>query len=285
MKKMRLFGLLMAMIMGLGFTSCEEDEVSISILIDGTVPEEVAVGETLAFNYSVTIDNNKLESVEILQNYELYDFINEFSSDLTYNGTFSFTAYEDNIGTQNFAFEVTDNKGNTETRAFTFEVVSAAGEINSYEAKLLGSYTASAGSFYSSTNNTVYSQADAKANYELIDFVYFYGNTGFATIAAPNHDGAISVYNNATNGLATWTARNATKFKITLLGQTEFDGIEDDALIVAEENISNSSASQLAEGDVVAFTTVDDKQGLFLVKEVTGTGGASTITIQVKVQQ
>lgn len=292
MKKTKLFGLLLAMIVGIGFTACEDDEdANISILIEGTVPDKVTVGEAVTISYSVTIDKNKLESIDILQKqeslYVSFEEIPEFDSNTSHTDNFIFTPTVDDIGIQEFAIDVTDNKGTNKIRTFSFEVVSAAGEIEIYEAKLLGSFTSSeAGSFYSTTNNQVYMNQPAFENQALIDFVYFYGSANQATIAAPDDAGAAAVYTNEAYGLSKWTTkRNATKFKISLKEQAEFDAIEDDALIVTESNLNNSSASKLVEGNVVAFETEANKKGLFLVKSISGTAGNSTITIQVKVQK
>lgn len=277
MKRMKLFGLLMAMIVGIGFTACEEDEASISILIDGTIPEEVAVGTTLTVNYSVTIENNKLESVEILQNNLAYgDIVLDFASDLTYNGQFSFTPQVSEIGTQYFGIKVTDNKGNTELRNFSFEVVSGAGEIDTYTAVLLGNQGSNEGSFYATSTNKVYKYAETAANAATIDLVYLLNGESHV-IAAPSDAAVIAQYSQ----VADWSVRNDTELKISLLSSAEFSAISDDAVITAQTNVELSIVSGLAVGDVVAFTTEANKKGLFIVEAIAN----NTMTIEVKVQQ
>ncbi len=291
MKKMKLFGLLMALIVGLGFTACsDDDDVIISILIEGIPTEAVTVGETAQISYSVNIDKNKLESIEISQkndngDYETKEKIDKFTSNTSYNGTFSYTPTEEEVGKQAFNLIVIDNKGNYGLRDFTIDVESAYGEIENYEAVLMGSYDSKLGSFYSISNNKTYSVADAKANSSVIDFAYYYGATNLAVIAAPSDSEAATVYAGLT-GLATWTTRNATKFKLeSSLSEEEFNGIENDALIASQSDITVSKATKLNKGDIVAFETAAGKKGLFFVKDIKGTGGDSSITINVKVQK
>ncbi len=137
------------------------------------------------------------------------------------------------------------------------------------------------GSCYASSTNTVYKIAEAKANSSVIDFVYYYGPNNLATIAAPDDSDAATVY----ASLTTWTTRNTTKFKLeSSLSEEEFNGIENDALIASQTDITNSAVTKLNEGDIVAFETAAGKKGLFLVKNISGKSEGA-ITINVKVQK
>lgn len=54
MRRTKLFGLMMALVVGMGFTSCSDDEDAfINITVEGNVPETLTVGESLTINYSV----------------------------------------------------------------------------------------------------------------------------------------------------------------------------------------------------------------------------------------
>ncbi|MGQ1947636.1 hypothetical protein ACT3CD_11120 [Geofilum sp. OHC36d9] len=284
MKKMKFFAMMaVAILMGVSFTACEEDEASISIAVDGSIPAEVTVGTTLTFNFNVVSDN-KIETIKLIKNNETIVSVSEDDlGKLTYSGTFSYNTAE--VGTTYLSIEVTDKKGNVETKSYTVEVIAAAGEIDTYTAKLLGSYEATPGSFFATTTGLVYKQDEAKTNSSIIDFVYYYGTTKNATIAAPNDEGAIATYTNATYGLSTWATKNSTKFAMSTVSASEFDAMEDDAVISEEENVTSSAVAGLEVNDVAAFTTAAGKKGLFKVVSVSGTGGSSTIEIDVKVQK
>ena len=103
---------------------------------------------------------------------------------------------------------------------------------------------------------------DAKTNSTLIDFLYYYGATNKASIAAPDDADAATVFNNANNGLATWSTRNSTKFKTTALSAAEFDALANDLLIVSNATgASDTDENNLAVGNVIAFITDADKTG------------------------
>jgi hypothetical protein len=270
----------MTIMMGVSFTACEDEDAVISIAVDGTIPTEVTVGTTLIFNFNVVSDN-KIENVELIKNNETIQSASEDDlGNLTYSGSFYHETTE--VGTNYISIEVTDKQGNVETKSYTVEVTAA---INTYSAILLGSYSAEVGSFFSTSTGSVYTQADAKTNSNSIDFVYYYGTTNLATIAAPDESGAESIYDNTSTGLQTWSTQNSTKFVMSSVTTSEFDDMEDDIDISGDTNVNNSAVTALEENDVVAFTTADDKDGLFKVISITGTGGSSTIEIEVKVKK
>jgi hypothetical protein len=277
MKKMRLFGLLMAVIMGVSFTSCEEDEANISITIDSTtpIPTNVVAGETISFKFVVVSDNN-IEEIRFKENYNVLPngSITEFTAKKSHNGIFGFQTTT--ATTLKFAIEVEDSKGNIEAYPFDVVVAPAPGDINTYTAVLLGNQSSNTGSFYSTSTNEVFQLAQSEDNAAKIDFVYLLDDTKHV-MAAPNDAFVPTKY----AGVADWTPRNATKFKITLLSTAEFDGIINDAKITEQSNVELSIVSELAADDVVAFTTAQGKKGLFKIETIAN----NTMTIKVKVQE
>jgi len=190
-------------------------------------------------------------------------------------------------GTEKWDFTVTDSNGGSATVSVTITttVPTTYGPIFSYPTKVLGAQTSATGSSFASSNGTVYSLADAKINSALIDWVYFYGATNFATICAPNDADAAAVFNNATNGVATWATRNATVFK-TATGIGNWNSITNDSTILAQTSsgVTGSKVNNLATGYFLAFITATGKKGLIKVNSLTPDATGS-IDIDVKVQQ
>lgn len=162
------------------------------------------------------------------------------------------------------------------------------GTIRSYTATLLGGQSNSNGSFYSSSDNMVYTSTQTGADTALqrkTDLVYFYGTTNAATIAAPNDADAATAHN--ANSLPNWTITNATKFKTTSFTAAQFNASMNDSLAIAATTGADlTKANQLTVGQVVGFVTARGKKGIFSVTAIGGTDAATrTITINVKVQE
>lgn len=184
-----------------------------------------------------------------------------------------------------FTFEAIDKDGEdyaaTKTVTITLEEpASQYGNITSYTSKVLGSYNATVGSSFASADGTVYSWSDATSNSSLIDWVYYYGATNEATIAAPNDADANTVFD-----FSGWNTKNETKFGTTSYTATEFDDMTNDELIVENSNsVSSTDASKLSVNEVIAFETVGGKKGLIKITNI-NTGSDGDITISVKMQE
>ncbi len=164
--------------------------------------------------------------------------------------------------------------------------------INTYTAKIFGDQTNnSAGSFFATSNGTVYTQAQAKANDSLVDLVYYYGATNKATIANPTDADAATIFDNPTTGLQTWTKKNNTELRATILTADIFNTISADSTLTKLYTASAigsalTDATDLAVGDVIAFKTVKNKQGfLKVVTIIENNSNADYITVDVKVQK
>jgi hypothetical protein len=192
---------------------------------------------------------------------------------------------------------VTDKDDQATSKSIVIKIESSSGgggnPITTYTDKeLCGQGNSACGSSFASSDGTVYTIANAKANSAKIDWMYFYGTSNHATIAAPNDADAATVFNDATNGLATWTTRNATVFKSVSLGTTAWDDITDDTKIVElATGLSASKINSLAVDNVIAFQTAStssnaSKKGLIKILTISGTSGTDrTITFSVKIQQ
>jgi hypothetical protein len=190
-------------------------------------------------------------------------------------------------GQEVWVFTIFDNNGGSEavTLTITTTPVTTYGPITSYTNTILGSWNnSSIGSSFASSNGNVYKLAEAKVNYTLIDWLYYYGATNHATIAAPDDAAAMTVFV-GTNGLSSWTHRNDTKFQ-KVVNAINWSSIQNDSLILIETSgASATSVTSLNVNDVLAFITEAGKKGLIKVTAITGLNDAGTITYDVKVQQ
>lgn len=192
------------------------------------------------------------------------------------------------VGTERLYFEITDDAGEKSSIELNITTELSAGEINTYQAVLLGGQNnTGTGSFFVSLDGSVLKQEAATANQSKVDFLYFFGTTNQATIAAPDDDQALEAWNNLFNS---WTTKNATKFRKTT--GVNWDNVTNDAIIVQEAvNLTNSKVNMLAVNDIISFETAatsanPGKKGLYKVIEITGTSGVDrAIKIEVKIQK
>jgi len=272
------------------FTSCDEaaDLLNPKLEFFGTgdyIDEDVTVepGAAISFSWLATKGTNNLKTFSISRDgVTLADYPDDDIENNNY--TDQVTLYAPlNEGAYVYTFTVTDGKDKTASVSFTITVEASGGPINSWTATL-GSHQSTTGSSFASTTGTVYGIADAKTNSSLIDFMYFYGATNYATLAAPDDADVSSVFASA-DGPANWTTRNSTKFAETSVTAAEFDAIETDLVVVEEATgASATKVNELAVGDVVAFVTAAGKMGLVKVVSVTS-GATGSIDIAVVVQQ
>lgn len=283
MKRTKLFGLMMALVVGMGFTACsDDDDAFINITVEGTVPEKLAIGETYTIQYSV-VSSDRLDVIEHFINNSRVAEVEDFTSNTSYTGG-SFTISASEVGTIYATIKVTDRKGKVEPRDFTIEVES---NIETYTAVLLGNQHSTEGSFYSTSTNEIFTIAQAAEKANLVDFIYFFGNNNKAAISAPVDTDVQTIY----DGIADWSVKNETLFSLSSMTATEFAAITDnDAAILAataDTNLFLNRVALLAEGNIVAFVTDAGKKGVFKVSSIEGTtyGEESKITLEVKVQK
>lgn len=301
MKKLNyLLGLLI--LTGMFFSSCKKDEdpnpPTINFkggthvptgmdYIDGditlTTAEQFMVGLTASSNSDANLKN-----IKIIRDFENVISITQFDStfnESSFAADIIFMAYP-TPGTEVWTFTVTDKNDLTSSVSFTITTEQVASGIIEYTDKILGSHQSATGSSFASFDGSVYSLADAKANAEKIDFLYFFGATNLATLAAPDDADAANVFFDATNGLQTWSVLNDTRFKDAGLTSAQFDAVMNstELFIIASQPAPDASkASELEVDDVLAFKTAAGKYGLVKVTNIVE-GAAGNIEISVKVE-
>lgn len=293
MKTIKLFFIGLAVLSVGLFTSCEDDELATGPSIEFVAGTDiitsnatVEVDQAFSFKWIVTKGSADLESFTIrLANNDLEGYPKTDIDQDLYQGQEFITLVS--TGIYAYTFIATDEDGLTETKTITVTVAAAAGPIDSYSSKILGSYDATEGSSFASVDGSILNSTQAAANSDAVDFVYYYGASTSATIAAPSNATVQTVF----TGISGWTVKNATVFGSTTMNATEFDAVDDDTEIVTTATgLSASNTTALTVGKVIAFQTAAtsenaSKKGLFKVTAITGTGGTGTITISVKVQQ
>ncbi len=238
--------------------------IGITAAMNATSKEKLRI-----FTVSRVVNNNP----EIIYNLEFKE--ENFSFDSV------FVALSE-ASTENFIFTVEDDEGEKAEVSLnvTTEVPpSPYQEINYYEGVVLGSYNDQTGSFYSVSENKVYSIAEANAASEKIDLIYYYGVQNKASIGAP--DDAVV---NQTYNLSAWTTINETRFFETDYTAEIFDGMENDSLLIELETFDLTSVVNLEAEKVFAFITADGKKGLVKVAEIP-VMREDLITFDVKVQK
>ena len=147
-------------------------------------------------------------------------------------------------------------------------------------------------SFIASTTGTTYDVTAFTANSTLIDFGYFYGATGLATLAAPSdylttaYD-LVKLYPNATINATTF-ANVATGTTFTsITSATAIQAAYTAGTLAVDGSTGGATRVKLLNaGKVIAFKTAAGKYVVISVVSVTGTYNAGDkITIDVKVQK
>ena len=190
---------------------------------------------------------------------------------------------------EKWIFIIRDRDG--KSAEISFNVVkdssSAYGNIFYFPSVEMGAQNNSTGSFYSLTEDSVYTLNQAFENQEKIDLCYYYDfiDTDENTIASPGANIDESVYPGV-NGLSNWTTRRTTRFKLTNITQVDFLNAHNDSLLIVAygQSEGNRKAKNLQTGNIFSFKNEDGRIGLFLVNSVSGMD-AGTVNISIKVQQ
>lgn len=291
------------LVAGVLFSACsDEDEnidpPSISFLggeyepgkdrVDGDVT--LTVGTEFVFGITASkVSDQDLRRILIERKFENVSTITVMDTAIS---TASFTidigvfAYP-TPGAEDFEVTVWDKGDKSSSINFTVTTTPAASNITTYDDKILGAQNNTTGSSFASMDGTVYSIAAAKENSEKIDWMYFYGATNLATIAAPDDAAAALVFNGDPNGLQHWDTKNATRFKMTALSTADFNAISSSVQLVTAATLptppDQTKINNLSVGKVLAFETWDEKYGLIHINNITGTSDGS-IDITVKIQ-
>lgn len=278
------------------FSSCDGDD-------DGTPPQpnltltangdsvQAVAGDTISFEVNVNHEKD-LESFTVAGNppTRVDTAISGIGSQ-GFNYQFSYVVPSSlGAGTEvDFTFTVTDEDQESATQQYKVIVTQSGSALERGTAVLLGSQnSANEPSLYAtgSLQTFALSGFDNAANDDKIDFVYYFGNTNEATIAAPSDETVAGSSNAVYDQVGNWENRNATAFTSidanfsNIQRTTYFTEGAGSGLRSTLSNSDQTKANMLAEGDVIAFLTEDGRIGAF---EVASISGENTITINVAV--
>ncbi len=292
MKKLTLLFAAFVIMFGGLFTGCEDaaeaEGPTLSFFAGNQqefITSDVTVdpGAVLRFSWLAVKGDKNLTSMEVTRDGAyLAGYPDEVIPNDNYRDTL-ITEAPINNGYYLYAFEVFDRNENSAVKEFTITVsVEAADE---HQATLGAQNNAQSGSSFASSNGQVYKLADAAANSDVIDFVYFYGATNAATLSAPDNLTDLNeVFGTGGNAPANWSTNNDTRFATTTKSASAFDDIEASSELIPASEPSDNKANQLAADDVIAFKTAGGKYGLIKVVSIDGASNTGSITIVVKVQ-
>ena len=190
------------------------------------------------------------------------------------------------LGDGSIDFEAVDETGNTAIASFSFVVVSPAAKIQTAVMLYAPLGDLSSETFYSIANNETYSRNEVESTTDpisaSIDFGYYYGDNDSASLASPAE---YTIYDLEE---ALWTTRNATilaSTTITSADYLEMVTVNDIETAIAGVDVTGAdgTVTNLSEGDILMFKTVDDVQGLIHVSVITGTNGSDgMIELEIK---
>jgi len=228
--------------------------------------------------------NSKLTSLKITRSFtqaarSSWDTTLSLNKEESIQYEISFVAAS-TTGEEELGFQVIDQ--NSRSSSISLKVTTEP-DIMEYTMKILGSWDNPLGSSFASIDGTVYTQDDAFANQEKVDFLYWWGASTSATMGAPDDEKANQVFTNPTTGLPQWTTKNATRFTTTTLTSADFDLVATTSEIVGFVGTpTDTRIPALEKDDVIGFTTVSGRSGLIRVVDIV-TGSTGQITIDVKV--
>ncbi len=290
MKSLKLFALvLLAGVVA--FSSCKKDDeldpptISVSpTSTDAWQGDTVTITVTMAGNQTLK-ELTITPDVDASQGETITDLSGDYSASYEYQYVVGGSVTDGGYIT--ITCKVTDEEDLSETTSATINIVEPAASgnpIDEFTAVLMGAQSnATEGSYMDASTGQVYTMSSAAQNQALIDVVYYYGSTNFATLCAPN-DATVGGGSGNLTLCEGWTTKNATKFAVSSVTATEFDGMTDDEVIATLANLSDTKVTSLDQNDVVAFETADGTKGLMKVTAVT-TGTTGSITVNVKIQQ
>jgi len=158
------------------------------------------------------------------------------------------------------------------------------GAIKTYNITLGAQNNTQAGSFFSFSDESVYTLEQAFNNQQLVDISYCYYTESESTLSSPNDNDAPSVFT-GTYGISNWQYRNEARYNITSLTSLDFDNVLNDSLLIASYDVvgAKRKGKNIETGQVWAFRIQSGKIGLIEVGNIeTGTGGNAALKIKIQ---
>ncbi len=273
-------------------TSCSEDkEVDpVKVTVSGSPSDKTL---TLGTKLKLTLqlagnDDNKLKKVSVASNKTSAAILSKELSgttatevvdiDLTQTGNWVITITVDGSGSSD---AVTSSYEVTVTAPSSYKGLDLGGaEI------LLGAQSSAVGQFVNLQAGTIfeYGNGAAKNNAAQIDLGFAFGTGAPATrnaasLFGPSHTAYHNaIYTDATNGIAKWAVKNATKIvKLTAVTEADYEAATTDSILIHNASkfasATENRVTKLEVGDVLLFETgrnigAGPKKGLILITDI-----------------
>lgn len=281
------------------FSACKDDndespKAEITITAES---ESVNIGESLTITYTINSPVD-IRTINVLIDNKNVETINNFTTSKAYNGTYQFEAKTEYLDKNpSIQIEVIDVEEERSLKGINIRVGQSDEPVPivEYDNIILETQGISdAKQFLDADLGRTFTLLQGKSVATTIDFVAFYNTEKKWVMAAPDDQLIRDYFTDEQNGTQTWSVRNRTRIKETGLTNREFFAITDGKEIRGEyaqggtpqgTNSSENFALQvnnLREGYVLVFQTVEGKEGLIYISEITGeTAGRMTISIRM----
>jgi len=292
MKRFRFYSLAMLVVAGIILGGCKKDEVekidlgpTLSLKSgEGYTSADFSVEDGTSLKFGVTASKSATHDNFLTRFNILYNSLTLVDTVLnTANFDADFTLKFVGAGTGKIIFKITAQQGLTaekELNVTITEPVIPGVEVFKRSDIELGSFNDPIGSFFNTTDTTVYTVAQAKENQAKVDFLFFKGVTNQNTIAAPDDADANSITDFQ---LGDWTTKNPTRFILTNLTPAQFDEIGDlHEFPEFEAANALSKINQLEANNVLFFKTAAGKLGYIKIADLYFRGDRIKIDVIVE---
>lgn len=184
-------------------------------------------------------------------------------------------------------FEVDESASAFSRKLLTVTISGTAG-VSTYPNVTLGAQLHAAASRISSSTGILYKACDAAANMSDIDITYAFFTTGGATILAnPERErlGMDTEAKNCGDNAPSSTVGGPNTLFIKAATTESFDNATDATLSALSFTNAKASIGSLVKGDVIAFKTTNNRNGLIRVEDITSGGVSGSIKVSIKVQR
>ncbi len=167
----------------------------------------------------------------------------------------------------------------------TLDTGGVFGNIKTHNITLGAQNNGQFGSFFSFTEQMVYTLEQAYNNQQTTEMAYCFYTEYESTLSSPNDNDAPSVFT-GTYGISNWQIRNEARYNLTTLTGSDFDNVQNDSLMIASYDVvgAKRKGKNIATGQVWAFRIQSGKIGLIDVGTIEA-GVNGKVDLRIKIQE
>lgn len=187
---------------------------------------------------------------------------------------------ENKPGNETWFFTIADKDGNSTTKSITFNRTALPKAVRKIDITLGNQKSSNVGSTLNMTDMSVNLLSAARASAAMMDLIYVVDDNGSSYFGAPSSDDV-----NAFLKTSDWSARNATKIRMTNLTVGKFSAMTDSKELLAEFTSSAATTQwqEIKSGDVI-FVNPVSATGKFALVKVSSIGVDDTISLEILVE-